>query len=289
MREYNLSVPVPMSASKFWDLRNDRGYDHFCANLDGATFEILSEGNRAGRVFVEGNYEYPSYAIVKVLLGLEGATVWSRMEHDPHRYGVEHAATFVSVPNVLGGRIRVQGSCYCLPMSDKACVLHVTTAVTVRIPGLGRVFEATVGKIMVESYAKLPDMVTQYKRTEAYAAFSRQWTQDVGLDATPPPCNISLPPVAASSTIAPFRATESFQPGTKPPSLDNTETLRETTAPTGLELVPIDFGGGNAATTNLLQARLQRALASTATTRGVVVTWGHAPSPRGPPLTSMVL
>lgn len=171
MRELVFNVRLDVSADKYWALRGDRNFDHFCAVEDEATFTLLEEGVDGERCYVEATYEYASKLPASAVLGND-VKIWSRLDWHPQKYDESEPATFVSIPDVFGRRLRTSGTCHCVPLSADACELRVRAAIEVRILGLGRVLEATLASVMRDNYAKLNSVVLKYLATQSGDATS---------------------------------------------------------------------------------------------------------------------
>lgn len=169
-------------------------------------------------------YEYKLPAAASVILNSPDVRIFSHIDWLTHNYSEADSCTFLSVPQIFGGRLRSYGTCFCVPISDNLCELRATVHTEVRLPGIGRVLESTLLNIIKETYEDLAEMTDAYLKTEQARLFLNHW------EATSPTDGASDTATAAAGA----QQTSSFKAST---AADADSELED--VPDGV----FDFGG----------------------------------------------
>lgn len=198
---------LAVGASTYWQLRLDRGFDLYCAELDGAEYTLHSQTedvDEAGNVvvIVESTLTYPKEALpapIQSLLGNEPFRCWSRFRFWRDKFDSGHLASFETRPSVLSGKLVISGDCWCEELDATSCRFYTRHEASCRVFGVGGLIENTLLSQVKATYKGLSDCTRAYMGTEAYNEFLHA----AGRPGSPPAAAAPLHRPLARSSAAP--------------------------------------------------------------------------------------
>eukprot|EP00966_Prymnesium_polylepis_P134465 3107726-Prymnesium_polylepis.2 len=150
MKELRCETHVSISASLYHALRFDKGFAHFCASDENATFQQISQADAvdddgAAMTIAESSISYGKGAVPGFVHRALGAPhdieVKSDLRYWTALFDDAHPLTFESRPNVLHGKVSTHGSSWLEPLTPTSCVIHNQMAIEIRLFTVGPLLE----------------------------------------------------------------------------------------------------------------------------------------------------
>ena len=168
MRYFETRAPLPLTAEGFIELRNDVGFDHFCAEWENQILEIElheTEDGSMHRVMSKKMKENPVPALFRSLApaDIEFAT---EERFDPRRCSVSSPMVITAkLPGSLAEMVSIDSLQWVERGSSEdgsKCVLCSQHEVTARVRGFGSTIEKKLEDKIRASYENIPKQVAAY-------------------------------------------------------------------------------------------------------------------------------
>jgi len=166
MRYFETRAPLPLTAEGFIELRNDVGFDHFCAEWENQILEIElheTEDGSMHRVMSKKMKENPVPALLRGLAPAEIEFV-TEERFDPSRCSVSSPMVITAkLPGSLAEMVSIDSLQWIERSTDGTnCVLCSQHEVTARVRGFGSTIEKKLEDKIRASYENIPKQVAAY-------------------------------------------------------------------------------------------------------------------------------
>jgi len=204
---------IMVSAEIYHALRQDRGFDRFCAEDDAASYILHAETEEVDPdgeviVIVDSTLNYGRKGLPPAVSGALGLkqkdiTVNTNMRFYETLFGQEHLCEVETRPSALGGRTRIFGHSWLEPISTSRCNLHSDLSIEIRLAGVGGMLERMVASRVKAGLKRLNKLMYRYMETDECKSFLAVVFPDYeATNETPERAHLRAPPQSGVTSAA---------------------------------------------------------------------------------------